>query len=312
MPVVLRVLLDFNSAMKLRGIFAPLTTPFTNDGEIDLARLKSNIKRYNQTRMSGYVMNGSTSESVLLTWDEIYQLWAAALETVESGRVMIAGTGAESTAETIRHTKRAASMGFVAALVRTPSYYKPAMTFEAETAHFFRVADASPIPVLIYSVPVFTGYTVEAPLVAKLAAHPNIVGIKESSGNVQRMKDIVSTTPKGFNAMTGSGLTLSESLEAGAVGAILAISCVIPDATVEQYEAVRRDNRERVEELKKQMIVPAAGLVPKFGIAGIKYAMDRLGYFGGMPRSPLLPVNDAAKQEIDSILASLSPAVTVS
>jgi 4-hydroxy-2-oxoglutarate aldolase len=298
--------------MKLRGIFPALTTPFSSGGEIDLERLKSNIARYDLTRVSGYVMNGSTSESVLLAWEEIYQLWAAGLETADSRRVMIAGTGAESTAETIRHTKRAASMGFAAALVRTPSYYKPAMTFEAETAHFFRVADASPIPVLIYSVPVFTGYTVEAPLVAKLATHPNIVGIKESSGNIQRMKDIVSVAPKEFNAMTGSGLMLSESLEAGAVGGVLAVACVIPEACVEQYDAARRGERDRVEELKKQVIVPAGGIVPKFGIAGIKYAMDRLGYYGGMPRPPLLPVNEAAKQEIDGILASLKPTVTVS
>jgi 4-hydroxy-2-oxoglutarate aldolase len=298
--------------MKVRGILPPLTTPFTNDGEIDLARLKSNIKRYNQAKLSGYVMNGSTGESVLLGWDEIERLWGAALEAVAPGTTMIAGTGAESTAETVRHTKRAAAMGFHAALVRTPSYYKPAMTFEAEAMHFFRVADASPIPILIYSVPLFTGYTVEAPLVAKLATHPNIAGIKESSGNVQRMKDIVAVAPKGFNALTGSALTLGESLEAGAVGAILAISCVVPDACAELYEAARRGEADRVEELRKNVIMPTAGLVTKFGIAGIKYAMDRLGYYGGAPRAPILPLNDAAKAEIDGILSNLRSTATVS
>ncbi|MGC1935446.1 MAG: dihydrodipicolinate synthase family protein, partial [Candidatus Acidiferrales bacterium] len=185
--------------MELHGIFPPLTTPFAQDGEIDLARLKENVKRYNQTGLAGYVTNGSTSESVLLTWEEIERLWAAARETAAPDKIMIAGTGAESTGETIRHTKRAAELGYHAALVRTPSYYKPFMTFEAEATHFLRVADASPIPVLIYSVPVFTSYTVEAPLVAKLATHRNIVGIKDSSGNVQRMKDIVASTPKSFS-----------------------------------------------------------------------------------------------------------------
>jgi 4-hydroxy-2-oxoglutarate aldolase len=289
--------------MKLQGIFPPLTTPFAADGRIDLAALKSNIARYNKTRLAGYVLNGSTSESVLLAWDEIERLWAAAREHAASGKILIAGTGAESTAETIRHTKRAAELGFAAALVRTPSYYKPFMTFEAESAHFLRVADASPIPVLIYSVPIFTGYTVEAPLVARLSSHPNIVGIKDSSGNVQRIADIVHTTHMNFNTLTGSALTLQEALEAGACGAILAISCVIPDACVDFYEAARQGNRTRVVQLKKQAIGPAASLAANFGIAGIKFAMDRLGYKGGAPRAPLLPVNEAARQEIENLLA---------
>jgi 4-hydroxy-2-oxoglutarate aldolase len=298
--------------MKLRGIFPPLTTPFSDNGDIDLKRLRKNIEHYNRAKLSGYVMNGSTGESVLLSWDEIEKLWAAARDAASSDKVMIAGTGSESTAETIRNTKRAAALGFQAALVRTPSYYKPFMTFEAETTYFFRVADASPIPVLIYSVPIFTNYTVEAPLVAKLATHPNIVGIKESSGNVQRMKDIVTSTPKGFNAMTGSALMLSEALDAGAVGAILAIACVVPDACVDLYEASRRGETERVEQIKKQAIAPAAALTTKFGIAGIKWAMDRLGYCGGAPRAPLLPVNESAKLELDAIVASLRPAAVVS
>jgi len=295
--------------MKLRGIFPPLTTPFAGDGEIDLKRLRQNIERYNQTKVSGYVMNGSTGESVLLGWDEIEKLWGAAREAASSDKVMIAGTGAESTAETIRHTKRAAALGFNAALVRTPSYYKPSLTFEAETTHFFRVADASPIPVLIYSVPVFTNYTVEAPLAAKLATHPNIVGIKDSSGNVQRMKDIVASAPKGFNAMTGSALTLAETLEAGAVGAVLAIACVVPEACVDLYEASRRGESDRVSQIKKQAIAPAASLVTNFGIAGLKSAMDLLGYYGGIPRLPLLPVSDTAKPEIEAIVASMKSTV---
>ena len=293
--------------MKIRGIFPPLTTPFAADGEVDLPRLRENIKRYNQTRISGYVLNGSTSESVLLSWDEVERLWAAAREAAAPEKVMIAGTGAEATAETIRHTKRAAALGYQAALVRTPSYYKPAMSFEAETAHFFRVADASPIPVLIYSVPVFTGYTVEAPLAAKLATHPNIVGIKDSSGNVQRIKDIVAAAHKGFNALSGSGLTIAESIEAGAVGGVLAISCVVPDACADIYEAARRGEKREIEVLKKQFINPAGSLVAKFGIAGIKFAMDRLGYYGGAPRAPLLPVSDEAKPEIETIVAAIRP-----
>ncbi|MFZ0211240.1 MAG: dihydrodipicolinate synthase family protein [Candidatus Acidiferrales bacterium] len=294
--------------MELHGIFPPLTTPFAQDGEIDLARLKENVKRYNQTGLAGYVTNGSTSESVLLTWEEIERLWAAARETAAPDKIMIAGTGAESTGETIRHTKRAAELGYHAALVRTPSYYKPFMTFEAEATHFLRVADASPIPVLIYSVPVFTSYTVEAPLVAKLATHRNIVGIKDSSGNVQRMKDIVASTPKSFSALTGSALTLEETLEAGATGAILAIACVVPEACIELYDAARRSDAQRVEQIKKHAIGPAATITTRFGIAGLKFALDRVGYCGGQPRAPLLPLSEAAKQEVETLLATLKPA----
>jgi len=294
--------------MKLQGIFPPLTTPFSNDGEIDLSRLQSNIRLYNQTRLAGYVMNGSTSESVLLTWDEIERLWAVAREFAAPGKEMIAGTGAESTAETIQHTKRAATLGYDAALVRTPSYYKPFMTFEAEATHFLRVADTSPIPILIYSVPLFTGYTVEAPLVAHLSAHANIIGIKDSSGNVQRVKDIVSSTPKTFRSLTGSALTLPDALQAGASGAILAIACAFPDACVDLFDAASRGDAQRVEQLRKHAILPAANLATKFGIAGIKCGMDRLGYYGGPPRAPLLPLGEPAKQEIDTILASVKPA----
>ncbi|HLJ41090.1 MAG TPA: dihydrodipicolinate synthase family protein [Candidatus Acidoferrales bacterium] len=294
--------------MKLQGIFPPITTPFSNDGEIDLSRLQSNIKLYNSTRLSGYVMNGSTSESVLLSWDEIERLWAMARETAAPDKIMIAGTGAEATAETIQHTRRAAKLGYDAALVRTPSYYKPFMTFEAEATHFLRVAEASPIPILIYSVPVFTGYTVEAPLVAHLASHANIIGIKDSSGNVQRMKDIVSSTPKTFRSLTGSALTLYDALQAGASGAILAISCVFPDACIDLFDAASGGDAQRVEQLRKHAILPAANLATKFGIPGLKYAMDRLGYYGGPPRAPLLPLGEPAKGEIDTILASVKPA----
>jgi len=139
--------------MKLHGIFAPLTTPFAADGSVALTRLRENIARYNRTGLAGYVMNGSTSESVLLLWDEVYRVWETAKEAAAPDKILIAGTGAESTAETIEHTKRAAALGFNAALVRTPSFYKPAINDDLLAEHYIRVADSSKIPVLIYSVP---------------------------------------------------------------------------------------------------------------------------------------------------------------
>src|ERR1700693_4979927 len=165
------------TSMKLHGIFAPLTTPFESDGNVALGQVRNNVALYNKTKLAGYVPNGSTSESVLLLWEEVYKVWEAVRDAAAPGKILIAGTGAESTAETIEHTNRAASLGYDAALVRTPSFYKPAMTEDNLAEHYLRVADAARIPILIYSVPIFTQIQVEAPLIARLAKHPNIIGM---------------------------------------------------------------------------------------------------------------------------------------
>src|ERR1700730_3680807 len=170
--------------MKLHGIFPPLSTPFKPDGGIAVGRLRENMARYDRIGLAGYVVNGSTSESVLLRWEEVYRIWETAKEAAAPGNTLIAGTGAESTAETIDHTNRAASLGYHAALVRTPSFYKPAMTEANLAEHYMRVADAARIPILVYSVPIFTQIKVEAPLVARVAEHPNVIGMKDRSGDV--------------------------------------------------------------------------------------------------------------------------------
>ena len=292
--------------MKLRGIFPPLTTPFAADGSVSLSHLRDNIKRYNQTRLAGYAINGSTSESVLLRWDEVYRIWEAAREAAAPDKILIAGTGAESTAETIEHTNRAASLGYAVALVRTPSFYKPAMSEEALAGHYLRVADAARIPILVYSVPVFTHITVEAPLIARVSKHPNIIGMKDSSGNVQGVADIIAAAPKHFQTLVGSASTLYESLEKGAVGAILALACAFPELCVQIYEASRAGESAKAHSLAQQLIAPAKMFGPQYGIAGLKYALDRLGYFGGPARPPLLPVSEAARREIDALLSNLA------
>lgn len=292
--------------MKLHGIFAPLTTPFGHDGSVSLAHLRDNIKRYNQTGLAGYAINGSTSESVLLRWDEVYRIWEAAHEATAPNKILIAGTGAESTAETIEHTNRAASLGCVAALVRTPSFYKPAMSEQVLAEHYLRVADAAHIPIMVYSVPVFTHVTVEAPLIAMVSKHPNIVGMKDSSGDVQGIADIIAAAPKTFQTLVGSASTLYESLEKGAVGAILALACAFPELCVEIYEASRAGESSKAHSLARQLVVPAKMFGPQYGISGLKYALDRLGYFGGLPRPPLLPVGDSARREIDALLSNLT------
>jgi len=295
------------SSMNLHGMFPPLTTPFAPDGTVALARLRENIVRYNRTGLAGYVMNGSTSESVLLRWEEVYRIWEAAKEAAAPGKIMIAGTGAESTAETIEHTRRAAAIGYDAALVRTPSFYKPAMTESTLAEHYLRVADAAPIPILVYSVPIFTHVTVEAPLVARVSQHPNILGIKDSSGDVDGVAKIIAAAPKTFRTLVGSASTLYESLQVGAAGAILALADVFPELCVEIYETACSGNQARAHALAQKLVAPAKVLGPQYGISGLKYALDKLGYYGGPPRPPLLPVGESARREIDAMLAAIVP-----
>jgi len=292
--------------MNLHGIFPPLTTPFAPDGSIAPARLAENIARYNRIGLAGYVVNGSTSESVLLRWDEVYRLWETAKESAAPGKTLIAGTGAESTAETIEHTHRAAALGFDAALVRTPSFYKPAMNEATLAEHYLRVADAARIPVMVYSVPIFTHVQVEAPLIARVASHPNIIGMKDSSGDVPGVQKIIAAAPKNFRMLVGSAGTLFESLEIGAIGAILALACAFPELCVEIYEKSRAGDRASAHSLAQKLLAPAKMLGPQYGIAGLKYALDRLGYYGGPPRPPLLPVGEAARREIDGLLSNLT------
>jgi 4-hydroxy-2-oxoglutarate aldolase len=292
--------------VKLHGIFPPLTTPFAPDGAVALSKLRENIARYNKTGLAGYAINGSTSESALLKWEEVYRVWETARDVAAPEKILIAGTGAEATAETIERTNRAASLGYAVALVRTPSFYKPAMTESALAEHYLRVADAARIPILVYSVPVFTHVTVEAPLVARISKHPNIIGMKDSSGNVQGVAEIIAAAPKEFQTLVGSASTLYESLEKGAVGAILAVACAFPELCVEIYEASRAGERTKAHSLAQKLMAPAKLFGPQFGIAGLKYALDRIGYYGGAPRSPLLPVDASARSEIDTMLSNLT------
>ncbi|MGA7919451.1 MAG: dihydrodipicolinate synthase family protein [Candidatus Acidiferrales bacterium] len=291
--------------MNLHGIFTPLTTPFAADGNVAYDRLRENVARYNQTGLAGYVSNGSTSESVLLRWEEVYRVWETVRDAAGPQKILIAGSGAESTAESIEHTNRAAQIGYAVALVRTPSFYKPVMDEDAMAEHYLRVAEAARIPIMVYSVPIFTHVTVEAPLIARLGNHPNIVGIKDSSGNVEGAAAIIAAAPQEFQTLVGSASTLYESLEVGAVGAILALADALPDLCCDVYEASRAGDRAKAHSLAQKLLTPSNMLVRRYGIAGLKYAMDHLGYYGGPPRPPLLPVSDKARVEIDGMLANL-------
>ena len=294
--------------MDFSGVYPALTTPYADDGSVSLLNLKHNIHRYNAAGLAGYVVLGSTGESVLLTPSERDGILATAIETAANGKKLIAGTGAESTAETILRTKRAAELGYHGALVKTPHYYKPAYKPEVLIAHYRRVADESPIPLLLYSVPQFTGVALEATEVAVLAEHANIIGIKESSGHVQRAAEMIAGTPPAFQVLVGSAATVYPSLAIGARGAILALACALPEKCVALFELFRNGDHEKARELQAVLVRASKLIVSELGIAGVKHAMDQRGYRGGLPRLPLVPLHVEQKKHLNEFLAALEPA----
>jgi len=294
--------------MDLSGVFPALVTPFAGDGSVSLADLKHNVQQYNHTGLAGYVAMGSTGESVLLSRAEAEAVLVTVKENAARNKKLIAGTGAESTAETIERTKRAAELGYDSALVKTPYYYKPAYKPENYITHYQRVADASPIPVLLYSVPQFTGVALEPPEVAKLAEHPNIIGMKESSGNVQRVAEIIASVPRDFQVLVGSAATIYPSIVLGARGCILALGSALPEKCVELYSLIRQGQLEKARELQEIILRASKLVVSECGIAGVKYVMDQRGYRGGVPRLPLLPLKDEQKKRVNALLETLEPA----
>ncbi len=293
--------------MDLSGIFPALTTPFKEDGSISVEHFKSNLARYNQTGVSGYVVLGSTGESVLLTAAESESLLAAAMEAALPGKLPIAGTGAESTAETIARTKRAAAFGYQVALVKTPYYYKPAYKPEAYLRHYRAVADASPIPILLYSVPVFTGVSLETPEIVALADHPNIIGMKDSSGVIQRIVEVVGQAPKQFQMLTGAAGVLYPAFVSGAKGAILALASPLPEKCVELFNLWKRGQNAEAQALQPLLAAATKTIVSEASIAGVKHAMDLCGFHGGLPRLPILPLAEEKKCQIARVLAQLEP-----
>lgn len=294
--------------MAISGIFPALVTPFEADGSVSLKGVKENIRRYNQTALAGYVVLGSTGESVMLFREEADSVLVAAKDAAAPEKFLIAGTGAESTAETISRTKRAAELGYAAALVKTPYYYKSVYKAETYIRHYRAVADASPIPVLLYSVPQFTGITLETPEILTLASHSNIIGIKDSSGNIQRVAEVVAGAPRDFRVLTGGAAVIYPALAVGARGAILALAAALPEQCAEVFHLVQAGRQEQAKALQLQLAVASKRIVSEHGIPGVKYAMDLRGYQGGLPRLPLLPLTEDKKQSIAAVIAQIHPA----
>jgi 4-hydroxy-2-oxoglutarate aldolase len=292
--------------MKIQGIFPALTTCFDHEGNLYKAKIFHNIENLNRIALSGYVVCGSTGETPLLTTEERIQVMEWVREASAEGKILIAGVGSESVHETVSRANRAAQAGYHAALVLTPHYYPNQMRRPDTQALFFRaVADRSKLPVLIYNIPVVTGYDLTVDTVAELSHHPNIIGMKDSSGNMQKLAEFVKAVKPGFQLLTGSGARLAEALDIGATGAVLAIADALPYACVTIWEAFRRRENDAARDWQAR-ILRAAELVPmKHGIAGLKHAMDLNGYYGGPPRLPLVPPSMEARSEIEAAFEGL-------
>jgi 4-hydroxy-2-oxoglutarate aldolase len=360
--------------MLLHGIFPPITTPFYPDGNVYFKKLESNVERYSRTPCAGIVVLGSTGEAILLSDRERRDALKSAREATAPNKVLIAGTGIESAIETLRLTDYAAELGYDIAMVRTPHYYKKQMELANILAFYRIVADRSPLPVIIYNFPQATGYDIPADLVIELAEHPNLIGIKESSGDVEKVRKMVegtrhirrsvtvtetldAMTPRmisasttgsnggggelvqvgalagegssssakppsssgvsvmgnlktrqketGFQVLVGAAHKLHPSLDAGAVGAILAFACVAPTSCYEIYAAWKEGDAE-LARLKQERIAAASQrVVGELGIPGVKYGMDYNGFFGGSARLPLLPLTGQLKDEVGRLLADV-------
>ena len=277
--------------MDFGGVFAPVPTPFDEDGRLDLGRFRAAFARWLASPLEGFVVLGTTGEAPLVDDDESERIIAAARDQIPRDHRFIVGCGRESTRATVQAAVRVADLGADAVLVRTPGFFRCQMTDEAFAQHYTNVADGSPVPVLLYNFAAVTGVDLSPSTVSRLASHPNVIGMKESGGDVARMKELVSVSPPGFSVLTGSGSSFHQTLLAGAAGGILALSCVVPDACVRLFEMARQGRHDEARTIQ-EAILPLARLVGGVhGVPGLKAALHLVGCDVGFPRAPLAPLS---------------------
>lgn len=289
--------------MSFSGTYTPVVTPFTASGELDEAALRFNVERYLRTPLTGLVVLGSNGEAPQLDEDEADRAIATVRSAVPRGRPLLAGTGRESTRATIVATRRAADLGVDGVLVRTPSFYKGQMTAGAFVRHYQAVADASPVPVLLYNVTVYTGVSLPPDAVGTLSEHPNIAGMKESNSDMVQFAEHLTRARDGFVLLAGSAATLYAAMTLGAAGAVLAIAGIVPDMCVALAQAVRDGRYDEARALQRRIAPLARMIGATYGVPGLKAALDLAGYRGGTPRAPLLPAPPAA---LDALRAELT------
>jgi len=284
----------------VRGIIPPLVTPFRADGALDLAAFEANLETYAGWDLGGYLVLGSNGEAATLEEDEKLALVTAA-RRLSSGRTLLVGTGQESTQATAAFTRKVADLGADAALVLTPHYYKSQMSVDALRRHYQAVADASPIPVWLYTVPAFTGLPCPPSLPALLAGHPRLTGMKESSGDLGLMGRILSSVPSSFRVACGSAPVLYPALCLGAAAGIVAVACCAPGPATALYRAFCAGDHARARTLQAAITPLATAVTAAYGVAGLKAAIDLAGFRGGEVRPPLLPAAPAVRAELEPL-----------
>ena len=290
---------------RFAGIYTPIVTPFTHDGELDEKGLAGNVDHYLKSRLTGLVVLGSNGEAAQLEDDEADRAIACVRDRVPKDRPLLVGTGRESTRATIAAARRAAAIGADAVMARTPSFYKPQMTSDAFVRHYVEVADASPVPVLLYNVTMYTGVNLLPDAVEKLSEHPNIVGLKDSGNDMLQLSDYLSRARPGFTVLAGAAPTLFSAAALGVHGAVLALAGIVPDLCVELVRLVRAGQLAEAQALQRRLMPLARSIGPVFGVPGLKAALDLIGLAGGAPRPPLRPVASTAVETLRSQLISL-------
>jgi 4-hydroxy-2-oxoglutarate aldolase len=290
-----------------RGIIPPMVTPFDESGSIRYESFERNIEKYVEAGIEGFLVLGSNGESVYLEHSEKLKLIEAARKRVPSNLTLLAGTGVESTHGTIALTREAADRGADAVLVKNPFYFKSQMTFDVYMAHYTAVADASPIPVIIYNVPVFTGVPLQAKLVCELSKHPNILGLKDSSGDVKLISEVSwNTDPGKFGILAGAAPTLFPAMMAGARGGIIAVACAAPRAALALYRAFAAGDFKKAGEIQRIIAPAASAVTEKYGIAGLKAAMELAGLQAGLPRRPLLALKPEFRDDLAQVFRRMN------
>jgi 4-hydroxy-2-oxoglutarate aldolase len=292
--------------MELQGVFAPATTPFDPvTGEVDLVSMRANLRRWLEAPLAGVVLFGSTGEGVLLDEEEKTRLVGGTRELMDGGRLLLAGTGAESTRATIRQSIAVGEAGADAVLVQPPGFYRPLLTPGALRDHYVAVADASPVPVILYQVPPrLAGMELEPGLVAELAKHPNVIGIKDSSGDLRTLGALVDACRGRCQVLAGSGAILYAALEMGAAGGILAVALLAPDACARLEAAFRSGDTALAGRLQERIAPLHRAVVAGLGIPGIKAALEAMGMHGGAPRPPLQPLRNRDRGRLSDALAA--------
>jgi 4-hydroxy-2-oxoglutarate aldolase len=291
------------SQPSLQGVFPPVPTPFDIDGNLATGAMQDNLSRWNRFDLGGYVVAGSSGEAALLDEDEKIRLWQAAREVIPPDRLMIAGVGCESTRATIALSRVAAEAGADLALVLTPSYYHSLMTAPAIAAFYRAVADASPIPILAYNMPRYTSVDVSAATILELSHHPNIAGIKDSSGNLAKLGQVAQRTAGDFSVVVGTGGVFFPALVMGASAGILTLANLAPAACAEIYKRYRAGEWDKAREIQARLVPLNAMVTSRFGPPGLKVALDLLGYYGGPVRPPLMPPADGERAALRAVLA---------